>query len=47
MASSVAMFEAFFAYFQYVNARAGHVKIDRVSGQCRPGPSKSVISLVV
>ena len=38
MASSDAMFEASFAYFQYVNERAGHVKIDRVSGQCRPWP---------
>ena len=38
MFSSDAMFEASSAYFQYVDERAGHVKIDRVSGRCRPGP---------
>ena len=25
-------------YFQYVNERTAHVKIDRVSRGCRPGP---------
>ena len=38
MSSSIAMFEASSVYFQYVNERAAHVKIDRVSRQCRPGP---------
>ena len=33
-----AMFEASSVCFQYVNERAAHVKIDRVSRQCRPGP---------
>ena len=31
MFSSDAMFEASSVYFQYVNERAAHVKIDRVS----------------
>ena len=31
MSSSDAMFEAASMYFQYVNQRAAHVKIDRVS----------------
>ena len=44
MYSSDAVFEASSAYFQYVNERAGHVKMDRVSFRCR---SKSLISLVV
>ena len=38
MSSSDAMFELLTEYFQYVNERAAHVKIDRVSRQCRPGP---------
>ena len=33
-----AMFEASPVYFQYVNERAAHVKIDRVSRRCQPGP---------
>ena len=31
------MFEASSVCFQYVNERAAHVKIDRVSRRCRPG----------
>ena len=31
------MFEAPSVYFQNVNERAAHVKIDRVSRRCRPG----------
>ena len=30
------MFEASSVYIQYVNERAAHVKIDRVSHWCRP-----------
>ena len=36
MSASNAMFEAWSAYFQYLNERAAHVKIDRVSRRCRP-----------
>ena len=32
------MFEASSVYFQYVDEQAAHVKIDRVSRRCRPGP---------
>ena len=42
-----AMFEASHVYFQYVNERAAHVKIGRVSRLWRLGHSKSLISLVV
>ena len=38
MPSSDAMFEALSVYFQYVMERAAHVKIDRVSRRCQPGP---------
>ena len=38
MSSSDAKFEASSVYFQDVNERAAHTKIDRVSRQCRPGP---------
>ena len=38
MFSSDAMFEASSVYFQYVNERAAHVKIDCVSRRGRPGP---------
>ena len=38
MSSLDAMFEAASVYFQYINERAAHVKIDRVSCWCRPGP---------
>ena len=38
MSSSDAMFEASSVYFQCVNERAAHVKRDRVSSRCRPGP---------
>ena len=38
MSSSDAMFEDSPVYTQYVNERAAHVKIDRVSRRCRPGP---------
>ena len=31
------MFEASSVYFQYVNERAAHIKIDRVCRRCRPG----------
>ena len=34
-------------YFQYVNKRDAHVKIDRDSHRCRPGASNSLIPLVV
>ena len=34
-------------YFQHVNERAAHVKIDHDPRQCRPGPSNSLISPVV
>ena len=47
MSSSDAMFEASSVYFQYVNERAAHVKIDRVSRRCRPGRNKSVNSVFV
>ena len=32
------MFEASSVCFQYVNERAAHVKIDRASRRCGPGP---------
>ena len=32
------MFEISSVYFQSRNERAAHVKIDRVSRRCRPGP---------
>ena len=32
------MIEASSVYFQCVNEQAAHVKIDRVSLWCRPGP---------
>ena len=32
------MFEASSVYFQCVNERAGHVKVDRDSRGCRPRP---------
>ena len=38
MSSSDALFEASSVYFQYIHERAAHVKIDRVSRRCRPGP---------
>ena len=38
MSSSDAIFEASSVYFQYGNERGAHVKIDRVSRRCRPGP---------
>ena len=38
MSSSDAMFEASSVYFENVNERDAHVKIDRVSHRCRPGP---------
>ena len=47
MSSSGAVFEVSSVYFQYVNEHAAHVKIDRVSGRCRPGRSKSLIALFV
>ena len=34
MSSLDAIFEALSVYFQYVNERAVHVKIDRVSRRC-------------
>ena len=47
MSSSDAMFEASSVHFQYVHERAAHVKIDRASRWCRPGRSKSLLSLAV
>ena len=48
ISSSIAMFEASSVYFQCVNERAAHVKIDHVSRWCGPlGNSKSLISLVI
>ena len=38
MSSSGPKFEALSVYFQYVNEPAAHVKIDRVSRRCEPGP---------
>ena len=38
MSSYDAMFEASPVYFQYLNEPAAHVKKDRVSRRCRPGP---------
>ena len=38
MFSSDTMFEVSSVYFQYGNEQAAHVKIDRVSRRCRPGP---------
>ena len=32
------MFEASYVYFECVNERAAHVKIDLVSRWCRPWP---------
>ena len=32
------MFEASYVYFKCVSERAAHVKTDRVSRWCRPGP---------
>ena len=42
MSSSDAIYEASSVYFQYVNERVAHVKIDRVALHC----SNSLISLV-
>ena len=39
MSSSEALFEALSVYFQYVNERAAHVKINRVSRRYGPGQS--------
>ena len=47
MSSSDAMSKALSVYFQYVNKRAAHVKIDRVSVGVNLVRSKSLISLVV
>ena len=47
MSSSNAMFEASSVYFQYESEPAAHVKINIFSRWCRPGRSKSLISLVV
>ena len=44
MSSSDAMFEASPVYFQYVNERAAHVKIDRVSVGVDLGRRKSNFS---
>ena len=41
------MFETSPVYFQCVNERAAHVKIDRVSRWFDLGQSKSPISLVI
>ena len=38
MSTSDAMFEASSLYFRKVDERAAHVKIDRDSRRCRPGP---------
>ena len=38
MSSSAELFEASSVYFQNVNERAAHVKIDRDSRRCQPGP---------
>ena len=38
MSSLDAMFEVSNVYSQHVNEGAAHVKIDRVSRRCRPGP---------
>ena len=38
MSSLDTVFEASSVYFQHVNERTAHVKVDRVSRQCRPGP---------
>ena len=38
MSSLDGMFEAWSVYFQRVNELASHVKIDRVSRWCIPGP---------
>ena len=46
MSSSDAMFEASSVYFQYVNERAAHLKIDPVSVDVDLGLSISLISLV-
>ena len=47
MSSLDDVFEASPGYFQYVNERAAHVKIDHVSIGVNLGHSKSLISLVV
>ena len=36
MSSYDAMFEASSVYFQNVNERSAHLRIDRVSRRCRP-----------
>ena len=38
MSSSDAMFEASSVCFPYVNEHGAHVKVDRVTLRCRPGP---------
>ena len=38
MYSSDALFKELSVYFQYVNERAAHVKIDGASLRCQPGP---------
>ena len=47
MSPSDALLEASSVCFQYVNERAAHVRIDRVSVGVDLGRSKSLISLVV
>ena len=47
MSSSDSRFEALSVYFQYLNERATHVKIDMFPVGVDLGRSKSVISLVV
>ena len=47
MSSSNAMFEASFVYFQSLNERAAHVKIDRIPVGVDLCHSKSLISLVI
>ena len=47
MSSSDAMFDASSVYFQYVNERVAHVKIDLFPLGVDLGRSKSLISLVV
>ena len=47
MSSLDSMFETSSVYFQSVNERAAHVKIDHVSVGVDLGRSKSLISLVV
>ena len=38
MCSLDAMFEASTVYFEHINERGAHVKIDRVSHWCQPLP---------